>query len=214
MIADCKAGPVGRRVLVVGDSITVRTREILVRRLTADGWSVCLDARSMQPTSAALDGFTENGAFPAYVDVLVMATGSNDIFDPAQLPAQVARARTYAAGRPLLWVTAWVARTRVSPELAEHDRMNTQRVNAVIHRLIGRHDRAAVIDWYADLAAGSARPGRFLVDGVHTTELGGRQRAALITTALHPYLRCPPEGVACRTAPRPRGDVRPSVGAA
>jgi hypothetical protein len=187
--SDCETGPVGRRVLVLGDSITVRTRDVLTRTLTSAGWSVCLDARAGQPTSGALDGYQAAGAFPAYVDVIVMATGSNDIFDPGRFPAQVSRARAYATGRPLLWVTAWVARTRVPATLARHDAANASRVNAVVWARIGRANRAAVIDWHATLAAGRGRSAIYLVDGVHTSTLGGRQRSVVIATALRPYLR-------------------------
>jgi lysophospholipase L1-like esterase len=181
---DCRTGPVGRRVLVLGDSITVFTKDSLTESLRTAGWSVCLDARRSQTTANALDYYAAGRAFPRYVDVIVMATGSNDIFDPAVMTAQVARARNYAGSRPLLWVTAWVKRTTGAPALIAHDLGNSVRVNAAERRHPCRAHVDAIVDWYAFLQARVARSSMYLTDGVHTSLAGGAARNALITAAL------------------------------
>ncbi len=47
----------------------------------------------------------------------------------------------------------------------------------------------SVVDWHATIDAGRSRAAAFLRDGVHTTELGGRQRTALLVAALRPLQR-------------------------
>lgn len=186
---DCQDGPPGRRVLVVGDSITVFTRPTLERVLGSVGWSVCIDARRTETTRGALDHFAADGAFPAYVDVVVMATGTNDWVDPAAFVGQVARARALAEGRPLLWITTWVHPTAFSARDAAAALASARRVNSVIRRLVDRARPGSVVDWYAAVAAGPSRPRAFLRDGVHTTDLGARQRSTLLATALGRLLR-------------------------
>ena len=180
----CASGPVGRRVLVVGDSITVFTQTTLTRMLTSAGWSVCLDAQRSQTTAGMLDGYRDAGAFPSYVDIIVMAVGSNDVLNPSPFVAQVARARQYAAGRPLLWFTTWVRPTAFAPSISARYLVGSERVNAVIWKYVERARRGSVIDWHASVAAGPSRARAYLADGVHPTDLGGRQRAAMLVTAL------------------------------
>lgn len=187
--AGCVNGPVGRRVLVVGDSITVFTQATLERRLAAAGWSVCLDARRSETTAGALDNYAATGAFPAYVDVVVMATGTNDALDPTGFVAQVTRARAYATGRPLLWFTTWMRPTGLPAATAARYLAGSHRINAVIWKQVDRARRGSVVDWHATIDAGRSRAAAFLRDGVHTTELGGRQRTALLVAALRPLQR-------------------------
>ncbi|MFN8157201.1 MAG: SGNH/GDSL hydrolase family protein [Candidatus Nanopelagicales bacterium] len=186
---DCADGRVGRRVLVVGDSITVLSQATLERALGRAGWSVCVDARRGETTRGALDNYAEAAAFPAYVDVVVMATGTNDWADPSGFVAQVARARAYATGRPLLWVTTWLHPTRFTGRAADRALAAARRVNAVIWKHVERARRGTVVDWYAELSAGRGRPRALLYDGVHPTELGGRQRSALVAAALGRLVR-------------------------
>jgi len=181
---DCRTGRPGRRVLVVGDSITVFTAGPLAKALRGAGWSVCLDARRSQATADALDYFRTTSAFPPYVDVVVMATGSNDIFDPAVMTAQVARARRYAGTRPVVWVTTWVHRTIGHPALVSHDLRNSVRVNAAERRVVAASPRTALVDWYSFLQAKPGRASAYLVDGVHPSTRGAAARNALIVAAL------------------------------
>jgi lysophospholipase L1-like esterase len=186
---DCRTGRVGRRVLVLGDSITVLTQASLTRSLRAGGWSVCLDARRSQSTANGLDYYAAAGAFPRYVDVIVMATGSNDIFDPDSMSAQVARARAYAGHRPLLWVTTWVRRTSGEPRLIAQDLGNSVRVNAAVRRPPRLTRVDGLVDWYAFLQARRWRQTVYLTDGVHPSPAGATARNALIAAALVRFRR-------------------------
>jgi len=188
VVADCAIGPVGRRVLVVGDSITSRTKDVLTSTLTAAGWSVCIDSQPGQPTWYALDNFKTDGSFPAYVDVIVMATGSNDIFDPTRLAAQVQRARTYAGTRPMLWVNVFVHRSGANASYRSHDLLNSAKVNRLLVNRYGWRFVTATVDWSGVLTRRPARQATHLVDGVHTTVTGGAVRSALIAQSLAPYL--------------------------
>lgn len=183
----CESGAVGRRVLIVGDSITVFTQTALERMLTSDGWSVCIDARRSETTAGALDNYAAAGRFPAFVDVVVMATGTNDALNPTAFARTAPRARAYAAGRPLLWVSVWAHPSRLAGALADRYLAGSHVINDTIKQQIGKVRRGAVVAWHANLEAGRSRPAAFLVDGVHTTELGGRQRTALIVAALRPF---------------------------
>ncbi len=187
---DCETGRVGHRVLVIGDSVTVRARVALVTRLRVAGWSVCLDARSSQPTSAALDYYAAAAAFPATVDLIVMATGSNDIFAPSRMTSQVSRAKAYAGSRPVVWVDVWVRRWSAAPSLAAYDLINSRLVNSAVARQrvdVDGDDSApvaAVSGWYAFLMSRPTRQAAYLLDGVHPNTAGAEAWAALVVTAV------------------------------
>jgi hypothetical protein len=198
---DCaKPGAIpGRRILYLGDSITVGGKNDIMARLTQDGWFVCIDARAGQTTAAALNYYSHSNAFPAYADVIVMATGANDIFDPGKLRVQVIRARQYAGTRPLVWVNTYVNRWHAPVRYSSHDLYNTQIVNSYLTRRPGWRYINYVVDWYG-LVTGRVQypflpingsppaplkrqlPSVVLLrDGVHTTAQGSYARAAYIS---------------------------------
>lgn len=173
------AAPVGRRLLILGDSITSRWTTQLAASLEAAGWWPCIDAQAGRPTRGALDFYA--GGFGA-VDVVVMATGSNDVFDPAAMPVQVARARSLAGARPLVWVNVYV--DRWSSRWRAADLRNSRAVNGSLRRV-------DVVDWYGFLARKASRPRLYLSDGVHTNAAGNAARTALLVGALVPYVPQP-----------------------
>lgn len=191
----------GRRILYLGDSITVGGKNDIMTQLTRDGWFVCIDARAGQTTAAALNYYSRAKTFPAYADIIVMATGANDIFDPGKLKAQVIRARQFAGKRPLVWVNAYVNRWHAPVRYSSHDLYNTKIVNSYLVRRAGWNYINYVVDWYG-LVTGRVQyplgpqptegvpmaplkrqlPSVILLkDGVHTTANGSYIRAAYIS---------------------------------
>ena len=182
----CSSGRPGRRVSIIGDSITVRSFDQTVRRLAAVGADVCANAQAARPTAPSVDALLVPPMVDA--DVWVVATGSNDIFDPAAFPAQVARVLHAAQGRPVVWVNVFVHRWRVSAAMRVADLRNSRRLNAVLARAAESHPNLTIVDWSGYLTAGPSRERAYLVDGVHPNDGGQRVRAILVAAAVAPRL--------------------------
>lgn len=182
----CTGGRPRRRVAIVGDSITVRSFDQTVRRLVAVGADVCANAQAARPTAPSVDALLAPPMVDA--DVWVVATGSNDIFDPAAFPAQVARVLNAAQGRPVVWVNVFVHRWRVSAAMRVADLRNSRRLNAVLARAAESHPNLTIVDWSGYLTAGPSRERAYLVDGVHPNDGGQRVRAILVAAAVAPRL--------------------------
>jgi len=164
-------------VWVYGDSLTRADYATLAASLTARGIPSAVDAQGGLPTVPAVDRLAARVARQGAPRVLVMATGSNDIFRPTFIGPASRRVRTVVGpGTKIVWVNAYVKRTSASALTQTYDLRNTRTVNAAI--AAAPTDR--VVDWYGFLLAKSSRPGAYLRDGVHTSSSGQAARNALI----------------------------------
>lgn len=150
--------PATASVLIVGDSITSGCIPDTVAAFKPT--PIAIIAQAGQNT-AGLAQLLVN--LPAVPKRIVMATGSNDIFNPPVMTAQVARIRTWVedTGSHLDWVDVRVQR----PAYSLRDRYNSAWVNRQIYATAG-----SVIGWTKALeaAAGRGRPANYYVrDGVH-----------------------------------------------
>ena len=163
-------------VLIVGDSITVANYKALAAQLP--GVRLAVNARSGRGT---VDAVNQVLAMPYVPPRVIMAVGSNDVFDPPVMAAQIARLRSALEPRgvKVSWVDVQVSRVKYSPAVQLADQRNTGWVNAQIHS--GCVAPCTVIGWGEFLSANpSYRLPAYLRDGVHTTAAGTAAWAVLI----------------------------------
>ena len=139
-------------VLMVGDSIVNRCRSYLRLRLVPYGLTIAFDYWSSRPTadipavSAAAGAVTRTLSYsriyhPDSFKVVVMATGTNDIFDPSTMSANVNRMKVVDS--PVLWGNVYASRsTSYSADLRNAGWVNNQIQASAF----------PTVDWYGFLA--------------------------------------------------------------
>jgi lysophospholipase L1-like esterase len=151
-------------VWLFGDSILFGAKEQVISRLTNAGKTCAIDAWSSRPMTPAVDSLRDHLANPSYIKPkrVVMAVGTNDIFDPTVVLAQIQRAQVLCefAGVELIWVDAFARREG----FREADLINCAWVNQQIH---GQIPADRVVNWYRLFAASKNRIAARLSDGVH-----------------------------------------------
>jgi hypothetical protein len=168
-------------VLLIGDSITTRSYAGFISAVEAAGHTAAVDYWSGRPTAPAVDRVLSLTTKPK---LIVMATGTNDIFDPSVMAAQIARLK---AGLPsttrLMWVDVQISR----PGYEVADQRNAMAVNQQIYQAIPKDD---VISWASMFWSAPWRIGYYLeTDGVHPKiPLGTDFRNAVLMGQVGPAL--------------------------
>jgi hypothetical protein len=174
-------------VVLFGDSIAVQDGGALGRLLARRaGTTFAEHSWAGEPTSAAVDAmaiWAEEFGLPHRI---VMAVGSNDIFDPPAFTAQVDRAlRIAGPSRTIYWVNVQVRRTDEPAAIQDADQRNSEWIDLQLEQAAVHHPNLRIVHWAEYLAA---RPGRLrtdLKDGRHTTVPAGQNaRNALILQAI------------------------------
>ena len=171
----------GRRVLIVGDSLTRESRVATAKRLRASGWTPtfrCWGSRRLDWGIAQVRRAKELGQLPG---VVVMALGTNDVsWEP--LATTQARVRTLmrilGPKRQVLWVNLDVDYSAYSASRALW-------FNAMIQREAAARDNLTVVPWRR--IARAERAGRF--DGIHYGSFGYRLRARTVAEAVDDLAR-------------------------
>lgn len=162
-------------IWLLGDSIAAQAYPDLRDRLGAHRVCVATNSQGARPTQPTVDVLEQWLAkFPA-PRLVVMACGSNDIFDPRPVAAQIDRTmRMVGTQAPVLWKDVQVCRTGETPKIRLADQRNTGRVNAQIHASLTRHPGLHLIPWFQIVAS---QPGSssLLEDGVHLSDPEGIQ---------------------------------------
>lgn len=172
-------------IYLFGDSITVATARGLAESLLADGITTAVNAWSGRPTTPAVDALEAWVADYGAPRRLVMALGTNDIFDPSVMAAQIERVMGIVGPqRTVIWPTVQASRSRQPTSVQVADQRNSGWVNAQIVEASGRHPNLQVVDWSAFLAAKPSRLTAYLSDGVHTTSSGAAARNHMLRRAV------------------------------
>lgn len=169
------------KVMLVGDSISVRSYKDLAALLPVP---LAVNAHSGRNTKLSIDSLFKQMQGRQWPRVLVMATGSNDIFGPGAMREQV---RRLLAGVPESTRVFWVNIRVQRPGFVLADRVNTWHVNEAIQ--VGCTGRCSVVSWVGFLAGKPYRPATYIdAGGVHPTVLGSKAWGCLIATAVKPAL--------------------------
>ena len=151
-------------VAIVGDSITGLGWPTLQASLSQSGKTLAVDSWNGRPTAPAVDALL---ARPVLPKILVMATGTNDIFDPTAMGAQISRVVDNVQDLGvdhLFWVDVQACRTHVRGPMQIADQRNAGWVNNQIHS--GVHANQ-VIPWQQWLISKPGRLATYLSDGIH-----------------------------------------------
>lgn len=159
----------GEDIRIYGDSITNGGKTALAAQLNAKGLTVFVDAWSGRPTTPAVDALVAETNLPMRV---IMATGTNDIFNPTVMGAQVQRAENYinsynaAHGTKvqLFWVNVQATRWGQSDAIERNDQRNSMSINMDIYQRI---PNANVISWAERFMDHPGLLNTYLADGVH-----------------------------------------------
>jgi hypothetical protein len=174
-------------VVLFGDSIAVQDGEALGRLLGQQlGTSFAEYSWSGQPTSAAVDELASWAHAYGLPRRIVMAVGSNDIFDPSAFAAQVERALQIAGpDRTVYWVNVQVSRTDEPTSVQVADQRNSEWIDLQLAQAELHHPNLRIVRWAEFLAASPERLHSDLRDGRHTTVPAGQNaRNALILQAI------------------------------
>jgi hypothetical protein len=169
-------------VFMFGDSLGVAGGSALARRLAARTHdAIAVHNWAGQPTAPAADTLALWARTYGLPGRILMATGSNDIFNPPVFAAQIDRVmRIVGRTRTVVWVNVWVARRST----AAADRSNSAWINRQLAAAGRRHTNLQLVRWAEFVNADPRRERRYLRDGVHTTPLGRDARNELIIRAL------------------------------
>ncbi|MFI7059362.1 hypothetical protein ACIBL3_00085 [Kribbella sp. NPDC050124] len=173
-------------VFMFGDSIAVQDGSAL-EKLLADraGDSIAVHDWSGQPTAAAVDALEDWERQFGLPSRIVMAVGSNDIFDPPAFAAQVERAMHIAGpSRTVYWVNVHVGRVNQPAAVRAADLDNSAWVNQQLEQAAVRHPNLRIVRWNEFLAGQPGGPAKYLRDGVHTSQPGQQARNELIVESL------------------------------
>lgn len=159
----------GEDVRIYGDSITFGGKSALADELNALGKTVFVDAWSGRPTTPAVDALVAETSLPADV---IMATGTNDIFNPTVMGAQVQRAENFIASYNanhgtnvrLWWVDVQATRWGQTDVVERNDQRNSMAINLEIYKRIPTNN---VISWSSRFMMNPNLLTTYLVDGVH-----------------------------------------------
>ncbi|MFF0339896.1 hypothetical protein [Kribbella sp. NPDC004875] len=174
-------------VYMFGDSISVQDGKSLATRLLGrDGSQMAVNNWSSRPTSGAVDALQQWASAYGLPRRILMASGSNDIFDPPKFAAQVDRAMSIAGNnRTVYWVNLQVVRKAVPATVQLADQRNSSWLNMQLYDAQERHPNLKVIRWAEWLWVKPYRLANYLRDGVHpSVPLGQDARNELIVQSL------------------------------
>jgi lysophospholipase L1-like esterase len=163
-IRNYSLGVCGEQVLVIGDSITSGGRYALADQFAAKGKSVYINYWSGRPTTPAVDWLVTQTSLPP---VVIMATGTNDIFNPTVMAAQIKRAQEKVAqfpGTQLFWVDVQATRWGQTEYTERNDQRNSMAVNLAIYQNMPTDH---VIQWTQRFMNNPSLLNTYLIDGVH-----------------------------------------------
>lgn len=165
-----------------GDSIGVSTFRDLAVRLAPSGTGLAVNAKSGRPTTPTVDILSQWATAYRLPRRIVMAVGSNDIFNPSVFSAQVNRVMTITGPNvTVYWPEIHVSRWSQSTGIQVADRRNSGWLNAQLYAAAAKHENLKIISWATFLAQRPGyRIGAYLSDGVHTTAAGTASRNSVL----------------------------------
>ncbi|GAA1604172.1 MULTISPECIES: hypothetical protein [Kribbella] len=174
-------------VFMFGDSISVQDGKALaIRLLNRNGTQLAVNNWSSRPSSGAVDALQAAASAYGLPRRILMASGSNDIFDPPKFRAQVDRAMSIAGrDRTVFWVDIQVVRRSVTATVQQADQRNSAWLNMQLYDAQTKYPNLRIIRWAEWLWVKPYRLLNYLRDGVHpSVPLGQDARNELIVQSL------------------------------
>ena len=170
-------------ILAFGDSIGVSTFADLASRLHSSGTRLAMNAKSGRPTAPTVDILSRWATIYHLPTRILMAVGTNDIFNPPGFAAQINRVMTIIGPDVVVyWPEIHVSRWEQSAGVQVADQRNSDWLNVQLHAAAARHPNLRIISWASFL---NQKPGSriaaYLSDGVHPTATGMAARNLLIS---------------------------------
>lgn len=162
-------------VWMFGDSIALGTqKDLAVQLLDQRGRTLAVDDWASRPTIPAVDALEERLGRCAPPEQIIMATGTNDIFDPTVMAAQIDRVMALVGCRSeVYWKDVQASRWSQPAAVQVADQRNSGWVNAQIHDAIPLYPNLHLIPWFNALASKPSRITYYLRDGVHPNDTTG-----------------------------------------
>ncbi|MFI5710857.1 hypothetical protein [Kribbella sp. NPDC051620] len=174
-------------VFMFGDSIAVQDGKAFALRLKSElGLELAVNNWSGRPTKDTVDALANWRANYGLPRRIVMACGTNDIFNPPVMAAQIDRAMSLVGQRTtVFWVNTQVARTGPGYTTQLADQRNSAWVNLQLADAQRRHSNLRIVRWAEWLAAKPQRLNTYLRKGIHTSVPYGQDaRNELIVQAI------------------------------
>jgi hypothetical protein len=152
----------GEDVRLYGDSITFGGKSAFAAEMGARGLTTYVDAWSGRPTTPVADAICAETIFPP---VVVVASGTNDIFNPTVMAAQIKRIQAcIPATTKLFWVDVQATRWGQTDVIERNDQRNSMAVNLAIYQNMPTN---RVLQWSQRFMSNPSLLVNYLVDGVH-----------------------------------------------
>ncbi|WP_132188853.1 MULTISPECIES: hypothetical protein [Kribbella] len=174
-------------VFMFGDSIAVQDgRSLAVRLAGRTGDSLAVHNWSGRPTTPAVDALQAWATRYGMPRRILMATGTNDAFNPPVFAAQINRTMSIVGpNRIVVWVNTQMCRTSKTAAMQVADQRNSAWINLQLADAQRRYPNLRIVHWAEYLAAKPTRLTAYLREGVHTTVPAGQDaRNELITQGL------------------------------
>ncbi|WP_406049020.1 hypothetical protein [Kribbella sp. NBC_00889] len=173
-------------VFMFGDSIALQDARSLAKQLTLVGINIAANNWAGRPVTPAVDALNTWAQDYGLPHRILMSAGSNDIFTPPAVAAQIERTmQIVGEDRTVFWVNIQAARTLYGPAIQVADQRNSAWINLQLAEAQRRHDNLRIIQWAEHLAAKPERLQLYLRDGLHPSiPRGQNARNALIVKAL------------------------------
>jgi hypothetical protein len=174
-------------VFMFGDSIAVQDGKSLATRLNGrDGSTMAVHNWSGRPTAPAVDALQSWATTYGLPRRILMATGTNDVFNPPAVAAQIDRTmKIVGSSRTVVWVNTQICRSTLSSAVQVADQRNSAWVNSQLSEAQKRYPNLRIVRWAEFLASKPSRLTTYLRQGVHTTIPQGQDsRNELIVQAL------------------------------
>lgn len=174
-------------VFMFGDSLGVQDGKALSLRLTSRlNLDLAVNNWSGRPTKDTVDELARWKSSYGLPRRILLSSGTNDIFTPPAMAAQIDRAMSIAGSRTtVFWVNTQVARTGLGTAIQLADQRNSAWVNLQLVEAQRSHPNLRIVRWAEWLAAKPSRLGTYLRQGIHTSVPYGQDaRNELIVQAI------------------------------
>jgi hypothetical protein len=195
----------GRRVLVIGDSLTRDSRVLSARGMRASGWTPTFRCWGSRRLDWGLAQVARSRALRQLPEYVVVALGTNDIsWETPTTTERRVRALLARLGpqRKVLWVDLHLTRSAWLDARADW-------FNGLLGRLEATHPNLTVVHWHAVARAHRIHGW----DGIHYGPYGFRLRARTLVAALNRAGRADPVVAAVpvpSSAPSPLPEPTPA----